>query len=71
MDARERAYVPAIHVLLPAIKKDVDARAGNLRSLRKLGCERGCGLVALEHRDGGGFLCSAPNSVSNQVFGAL
>jgi hypothetical protein len=33
----------------------MDARAGNLRSLRKLGCERRYGLVAPEHRDGVGF----------------
>jgi hypothetical protein len=27
-DARKRAYAPAIHVLLEALKKDVDARDG-------------------------------------------
>jgi len=69
MDARERAYVPAINVLLPAIKKEVDACAGNLRSLRKLGCERGWRWVSPTSRTS--TVCSAPNRVSNQVFGAL
>jgi hypothetical protein len=39
-DARERAYVPAIHVLLAERKTWMPAQA-SLRSLRKLGCMRG------------------------------